>query len=402
MPLEVGDSVRLKGSGELGELLQIRAAARAYVVKLKDGTLKKNVPFDDVEKYAGGAGSPAKKPILLVNTDAVVAFAVDDVVEALFKGGKSYYRGRITRVRPDGAYDIAYDDGDSETNVAPEKVRLCAPAPSTKLLPEGTRVEAKLKPQGKHYPGKITKAHKGSGSYDVAFDDGDTGTKIPAADVRVVEEASSALEVGTKVEAKYKKKTYYPGRIAKVHSDGSYDIDYDDGEKEKKVEREYLRVVEAPPSPKRASTASSDVKIDDGTKVEARYKGKSKYYPGTVVKRHSDDSYDIDYDDGESEKRVAHHFVRVVGSKSSPKVTRTDFAVGTKVEAKYKGKNKYYPGIIAKGHSDGSYDIDYDDGEKEKRVDRDLIRVTGTKTSDKKAATDTDDVLAVGTNVEAK
>ena len=35
-----------------------------------------------------------------------------------------------------------------------------------------------------------------------------------------------------KVEADYKGKGYYPGRIKRDNRDGTYDINYDDGEKE--------------------------------------------------------------------------------------------------------------------------------------------------------------------------
>ena len=39
-----------------------------------------------------------------------------------------------------------------------------------------------------------------------------------------------------------------------------------------------------------------------------------------------------------------------------------------------KGKRKYYPGKIAARGDDGTYDIAYDDGEKESGVARELIR----------------------------
>src|SRR5690606_40647994 len=47
---------------------------------------------------------------------------------------------------------------------------------------------------------------------------------------------------------------------------------------------------------------------------------------------------------------------------------------GTKVEARYRGRARYYPGVIARARADGTYDIDYDDGEKETGVRADLIR----------------------------
>src|SRR3546814_12970843 len=48
---------------------------------------------------------------------------------------------------------------------------------------------------------------------------------------------------------------------------------------------------------------------------------------------------------------------------------------GTKVEARYRGRGRYYPGVIARTRADGTYDIDYDDGEKETGVRGELVRV---------------------------
>ena len=49
------------------------------------------------------------------------------------------------------------------------------------------------------------------------------------------------------------------------------------------------------------------------------------------------------------------------------------FAVGAKVEARHRGGKKYYGGVIARDHGDGTYDIDYDDGEKEAHVAEALV-----------------------------
>ena len=38
---------------------------------------------------------------------------------------------------------------------------------------------------------------------------------------------------------------------------------------------------------------------------------------------------------------------------------------GMKVEANYKGKGKFYKGKIARDNRDGTYDITYDDGDRE-------------------------------------
>ena len=35
-----------------------------------------------------------------------------DLVEARYRGREKYYKGKISRDRGDGTYDIAYDDGE--------------------------------------------------------------------------------------------------------------------------------------------------------------------------------------------------------------------------------------------------------------------------------------------------
>ena len=104
---------------------------------------------------------------------------------------------------------------------------------------------------------------------------------------------------------------------------------------------------------------------------QARYRGKSKYYPGKIAKDRGDGTYDIDYDDGESESKVAEALIRGAASSSG---SGGAFSVGAKVDARYRGKSKWYPGKIAADNGDGTYDIDYDDGESETKVAGALIR----------------------------
>ena len=104
-----------------------------------------------------------------------------------------------------------------------------------------------------------------------------------------------------------------------------------------------------------------------GEKIEALYKGKKNWYAG-VVDQYDEDAgtYDVTYDDGEVEKGVKQeNIARAPGD--------SELEVGARIEAKYKGKKKYYPGKIAARAGD-TYDIDYDDGEKESGVARNLIR----------------------------
>ena len=51
------------------------------------------------------------------------------------------------------------------------------------------------------------------------------------------------------------------------------------------------------------------------------------------------------------------------------------FSPGARVEARYRGRDRWYAGVVVRSRLHGeSYDIDYDDGETETHVDRELVR----------------------------
>ncbi|KAL0570075.1 hypothetical protein ABG067_009445, partial [Albugo candida] len=97
---------------------------------------------------------------------------------------------------------------------------------------------------------------------------------------------------------------------------GTYDVDYDDGEKETGIDGDLIRP-----------------KVDSSADVGNELKDKSETRKATDEKPSGD------------------------GSKA--------FSQGDKVEAKYKGRSRYYPGVINRCRLNGTYDVDYDDGEKE-------------------------------------
>ena len=69
--------------------------------------------------------SPPEIPTLAspVSPPAAPKFAVGDRVEARFEGKATYYAGKITEVTG-ATYAIAYDDGDRETDVAEDLIRV--------------------------------------------------------------------------------------------------------------------------------------------------------------------------------------------------------------------------------------------------------------------------------------
>ena len=116
----------------------------------------------------------------------------------------------------------------------------------------------------------------------------------------------------------------------------------------------------------RSRSPTSKPSFKEGDHVEANYRGKGRYYPGKIRRDNRDGTYDIDYDDGEKERSVKEADI-----KSNPNIFRR----GDKVEVNHLGLVRYYTaGKIREDRGDGTFDIDYDDGEKENRVREDMIR----------------------------
>ena len=110
---------------------------------------------------------------------------------------------------------------------------------------------------------------------------------------------------------------------------------------EKGVAEDLIRALAAAPAPAAAAGAYAV-----GTKVECRYKGKRKYYPG-IIADYEDGVYAIDYDDGEKESGVAEELIRVLEEAPAPAPAAASgkYAVGAKVEARYRGK-RWYAGEV--------------------------------------------------------
>ena len=193
----------------------------------------------------------------------------------------------------------------------------------------------------------------------------------------------------------------FTGKIEKEHKDGTYDIKCTDGNHITiSVHASHMTLIES------HETIVDDVfNLDD--KVECNFKGKGKWYPGTVSRVRADDStFDVVYDDGDKELHVPGARLRYKDGEAPLKfkVSPSTFSVGNSVEARYKGRSRYYSAKIAKVHTKNdvfTYDLDYDDGEKELNVDEALIRFlpsqSGSSSPDEAEAEGIDWKYAVGT-----
>ena len=61
-----------------------------------------------------------------------------------------------------------------------------------------------------------------------------------------------------------------------------------------------------------ATTLPATQQLHEGKQVEAKYRGGDKFYPGRIARANSDGTYDIAYDDGDSENGVKFEQLRPV------------------------------------------------------------------------------------------
>jgi hypothetical protein len=101
-----------------------------------------------------------------------------------------------------------------------------------------------------------------------------------------------------------------------------------------------------------------------GDRCEGNYQGLGIWYPGKITNIHSEDgSIDINYDDGDVELRVRKMWVR------------SSLKVGDKCEANYHGRGMWYKGtILAVNETNGAFNIQFDDGDREDNVLPTLVR----------------------------
>ena len=131
-----------------------------------------------------------------------------------------------------------------------------------------------------------------------------------------------------------------------------------------------------------ASSASS-LLFNVGAKVEARYKGRDRWFSGTVTQVHGGgQAFDIHYDDDDIETNVPAELVRARSTAAPAMISSTSshaqaasFKVGDRVQARFRGGEVFYGGVVGVVHAeDGTYEIHYDDGDVEEHVAPDLIR----------------------------
>lgn len=136
---------------------------------------------------------------------------------------------------------------------------------------------------------------------------------------------TGALFVGMRVDANfYGEGEWYSGTVARVNADGTYSVHYDDGDFEESVTQENIVATALPitvddvgndDGNDDGNDVGNDVgsggEIGQGSRVEANFQGEGEWYPGVVVKVRKDGTFNVLYDDGDSENKVTGENIRL-------------------------------------------------------------------------------------------
>eukprot|EP00501_MAST-03F_sp_TOSAG23-6_P000295 GSMAST32.ASY1.ANO1.302.1 assembled CDS len=181
---------------------------------------------------------------------------------------------------------------------------------------------------------------------------------------------------GAKVEAQFGSETgeWFKGKIDRVNNDGTFDILYDDGDRERVVQKHRIRLKETANTDISSKDIEDDINSDgvfkEGDAVEAMYGDGPEWFPGSISAVNNDGTYNIKYSDGDSEMNVLKEYIRV------PLVGGGSFSEGDPIEALFRGESEWFPGMISKVHDNNTYDIMYYDGDIEEQVASTLIRMS--------------------------
>ena len=143
-------------------------------------------------------------------------YKIGDRVEGQFQGQGSWYKATVKYITGPNTLHLLYDDGDEERNADVKFVR----------------------PDGHAAPAEAVAESTGGGEYEEEFEE---------------ENAGSKFKVKDKIDALYYNgSTWYSATVGAVHNVAGqwhYDVEYDDGDREKKVHESKVRAQEGAKAP---------------------------------------------------------------------------------------------------------------------------------------------------------
>jgi hypothetical protein len=179
---EVGDFVRSNWAGR-----GVMYPGEVLAVNHEDDTL--DILYDDGD-FESHVPRERVHAVSIELTDAFHGFGVGDVVKADLKGHGSWYTGRIiaidTKFR---VFTIKYENGHLEKHVPPSRVQPMSTGHIKSDYVHGERVRANWQSCGTWCLGRICAVNHIEGTFNVQYDDGEVELHVAAHSLQPAEDA---------------------------------------------------------------------------------------------------------------------------------------------------------------------------------------------------------------------
>jgi len=191
--LVVGQRVEARyGGGKKlfwGKVMAVEEDGKSYAIRYEDGDIERSVkrplilaqcgPTKKPVPVSTETAAPLEKPSVRTSStapshgDGDVALVVGESIEARCSDSDpNFYPGKVTTVKGDGKYDIAFADGDKGPGTDRLRIRRSGEKEKGKLV-VGQRVEARYGGGKKLFWGKVMAVEEDGKSYAIRYEDGD-------------------------------------------------------------------------------------------------------------------------------------------------------------------------------------------------------------------------------------
>ena len=179
---EVGDFIRANWAGR-----GVLYCGEVLAANHEDDTL--DILYDDGD-FESHVPRERVHPVSIELTDAFHAYGVGDVVKSDLKGHGSWYTGRIiaidTKFR---VFTIKYENGHLEKHVPPSRVQPMSTGHIKVDYVHGQRVRANWQSCGTWCLGRICAVNAAEGTFSVQYDDGEVELHVAAHSLQPAEDA---------------------------------------------------------------------------------------------------------------------------------------------------------------------------------------------------------------------
>jgi len=182
------------------------------------------------------------------------------------------------------------------------------------------------------------------------------------------------FKVGQRVRARFAGKGhFYNGNITADNGNGTYGIEYDDGDWEDELNGDFIQAIEKKGAPQKANI------IDQEQQFIV-----NNVDPKDIVKENSMNATNIS--NAKEKQNIIEEYQKLgygltkanTTSSNQPEISDTNnknaFQVGQRVRARFAGKGHLYNGKITADNGNGTYGIEYDDGDWEDELNGDFIQ----------------------------